>query len=285
MSFFLILKLLVVGFFLVMFLRGSRLVWGVGLLTVSTAVLLDAVLSTFGREEMAANLGFFFYVITGALFAGAAIWLWGLLRPITSAPVAGGVAHSGVVPTIPHPPRRTEAAGHRGSEPTWSEPRPADSSGTAFDRQMLFNQIRYRFSPDDVLDLIFDLGMNENDVIGYDQDMAQVIINVIDQAEERGQTGTLALAVERILTPLPPDHLPRLEKLTPDSPPIVLRQYVLTHYSLAQLDEMASELEIDWEQISGSGKKDKVRNLLLYLYRRNRIDDLLQLMQQPQAVA
>lgn len=283
MSFFLILKLLVVGFFLVMFLRGSRLVWGIGLLTVSTAVLLDAILGTFGREEMAANLGFFFYVITGALFAGAAIWLWGLLRPVTAmTPTATHVAP--LAPAAAHPPRRTDASTHRG-EPIWNEPRPADSSGTAFDRQMLFNQIRYRFSPDDVLDLIFDLGMNENDVIGYDQDMAQVIINVIDQAEERGQTGTLALGVERILTPLPPDHLPRLEKLTPDSPPIVLRQYVLTHYSLAQLDEIASELEIDWEQISGSGKKDKVRNLLLYLYRRNRIDDLLQLMQQPQAVA
>jgi hypothetical protein len=276
MSFFLILKFLVVAFFLVMFLRGSRLVWGIGLLTVTSAVLLDTFLGTFGRDQMAERLGFFFYVITGALFAGAALWLWGLFRPLAEPAPARTIA-AAPLPT----PRRSEH-----SHPTtWNEPRPADSSGTAFDRQMLFNQIRYRFSPDDVLDLIFDLGMNENDVIGYDQDMAQVIINVIDQAEERGQTSTLALAVERILTPLPPDHLPRLEKLSPDSPPIVLRQYLLTHYSLAQLEEMATELEIDWEQISGTGKKEKVRNFLLYLYRRNRLDDLLSLMQQPATAA
>jgi hypothetical protein len=279
MSFFLILKLLVVAFFLVMFLRGSRVVWGIGLLTVTSAVLLDTLLGTFGRDQMAERLGFFFYIITGALFAGAALWLWGLFRPLGEP--AAALTSTGGSRTAPTPvpaPRRTPH-----SHPTtWNEPRPADSSGTAFDRQMLFNQIRYRFSPDDVLDLIFDLSMNENDVIGYDQDMAQVIINVIDQAEERSQTSTLALAVERILTPLPPDHLPRLEKLNPDSPPIVLRQYLLANYSLAQLEEMATELDIDWEQISGSGKKEKVRNLLLYLYRRNRIDDLLALMQHPQ---
>jgi hypothetical protein len=48
---------------------------------------------------------------------------------------------------------------------------------------------------------------------------------------------------------------------------------------------MSTELDIDWEQISGLGKKEKVRNLLLYLYRRNRLDDLLTLMQHPQPVA
>jgi hypothetical protein len=33
--------------------------------------------------------------------------------------------------------------------------------------------------------------------------------------------------------------------------------------------------------IGGDSKQTKVRNLLLYLYRRNRIEDLIDLMQQP----
>ena len=75
----LIAKIVLVAFFLLMFLRSNRLVWGVGLLTVTTAILLDTLLSTFSQEEILAQLGFFFYVIVGGLVAGAAIWLWGLL--------------------------------------------------------------------------------------------------------------------------------------------------------------------------------------------------------------
>ncbi len=89
----LILKLLIVLVFLVMFLRRPSVTWGVGLLTVTTAVLLDTFLGTFDREEMLAQFGFFYYVIAGILFAGAAFWLWGVLRPyLSSEPAAASVA-------------------------------------------------------------------------------------------------------------------------------------------------------------------------------------------------
>ena len=49
MSVVLIFKILIILIFLVMFMRRPSLAWGVGLLTVTTAVLLDTVLGTFDR--------------------------------------------------------------------------------------------------------------------------------------------------------------------------------------------------------------------------------------------
>jgi hypothetical protein len=273
MNWFLLLKLLAVLFFLIMFLRGSRLVWGVGLLTLTTAVLLDTILGTFGRETLLAEIGFFYYVVSGALFGGAAVWMWGLLRPVTTTPE---LAPAGM-------PRQNGRRRERGAAA-----RPAGKArmgGTIFDRQMLYEQIRYRFSPDDVYDLIFDLGINENDVVGVDRDMRQVILNVMDLAEEMGDSSALALAVERILTPLPPEHLPRLEKLSSESPHTVVRQFLLAHYGQQELEQMAGELVIDWEQLEGVGKKAKVRALLLHLYRRNRVDELIALIQAKEPAA
>jgi len=89
----------------------------------------------------------------------------------------------------------------------------------------------------------------------------------------------LALAVERILTPPAPETLPRLEKISLDSPPTILRHYLLAYYDLEKLQKTAVALGIDWEQLSLHSKKSKVRDLLHYLYRRNRIDELLDLMQ------
>jgi hypothetical protein len=273
MNWFLLLKLLIVLFFLLMFLRGSRLIWGVGLLTVTTAVLLDTILGTFDRDLLLAEIGFFYYVVSGSLFGGAAVWLWGLLRPLSTPAdfVADGLSQ-------PNGRRRERSMAARATGVPKTAG-PVEPGGTIFDRQMLYEQIRYRFSPDDVFDLIFDLGINENDVFGVDRDMRQVILNVMDLAEERGESSALALAVERILTPLPPEHLPRLEKLHPDSPHTVLRQFLLAHYSQQQLEEMANRLGVDWEQLEGMSKKAKGRALLLYLYRRNRVDELIALMQ------
>ncbi len=274
MDLFFVFKLLVVLFFLVMFLRGSRLVWGVGLLTVTTAFLLDTFLGTFGREEMLAELGFFYYVLSGAIFAGAALWLFGLLRPVTVSSPA--VYHS------PAPSPRAAAP-----VPAVARPRPAGNApsggNTAFDRQMLYEQIRDRLGPADIQDLIFDLGINENEVFMPGQEMHHTIIRIMDLAEERGQTSNLALAVERILTPLPPEHLPRREKLSAQSPPTVLRQYLLAHYDEAGLREMTGRLGIDWEELDHTTKKNLARTLLLYLYRRNRVEELVGLLQEETA--
>lgn len=264
MTLLLIIKSLIVIFFLLMFLRRPSLVWGIGLLTVTTAVLLDTFLGTFGREEMLAELGFFFYIISGAILGGAAVWVWGLLRPLVdaNAPVANQpLTVSTTVPAIEPPPA------------------PALSGGdTAFDRQMLYDQIRNRLGHDDILDLIFDLGVNENDILSLNQEMNHLIVRLMDWAAANGQTGPLALAVERILTPPPPENLPRLEKISEDSPPTILRHYLLAHFDVNTLADMARHLDIDWEQLGGGGKKEMARGLLLYLYRRNRIDELISLL-------
>jgi len=294
---FTVLKLLVVLIFLVKFLRRPSVVWGIGLLTVTTAVLLDTLLGTFNRDELLANLGFFFYVIAGALLAGSAAWFWGVVRPWLPGSAGPGQsavlsktslsplpdarpAHPSPIPAaeMPAPPHRPAAA------PVIPPPRPPnheDGYATAgYDRQMLYEEIRHRFSHDDLQDLMFDLDVNELDVIVPGQTNDELIVRVMDAADDSGQTGAVALAVERILTPPPPEYLPRPEKLSVESPRTVIRHYLLAHYSVEQLQTLASDLGIDWEQLDGGTKKDKTRALLLYLYRRNRIGDLLALLKQ-----
>ncbi len=264
MTVWIVVKLLVVIAALVMFLRRPSLVWGIGLLSVTTAVLLDTFLGVFGREELLAELGFFFYIISGVLFAGATLWAWGVLWPVVGTAVSAAAAPS--FAAKPSPPEKKQHA----------------NRSAAFDRQMLYDEIRHRFGREDVLDLIFDLGLNENDVMPLDQNINQLIINIMDRAEENGQTGGLALAVERILTPPPPENLPRLEKIDIDSPATILRHYLLAHYNLDQLQQIAAELDIDWEQLAAGSKQTKVRSLLLYLHRRNRIEDLIDYLHQPE---
>ncbi len=263
MSIYLVLKLLLVLVALIFFLRRPNFVWGIGLLSVTTAVLLDTFLGTFNREAVLADLGFFFYIISGVLFAGATLWAWGILWPLL------GVSTN----PVPISSSNNDAAA--------KVEKKARKSSAAFDRQMLYDEIRQRLGRQDVLDLIFDLGLNENDVMMPGQDMNQLIINIMDQAEENGQSGALALAVERILTPPPPENLPRLEKIDAASPATILRHYLLAHFNLAQLQDMASNLEIDWDELDAGNKKTKVRSLLLYLYRRNRIHTLIAYLRPP----
>ena len=192
--------------------------------------------------------------------AGAALWLWGLLAP----KVRGQSSETGIAPAVASAQRFDTL------EPEPSQPA---GSSTAFDRQMLYKQIRERLSPDDLLDVIFDLGWSENEVIAFGQDNNQLINAIIDKAEREGQTGELALAVERVLTPIPKESLPRLEKLSEASPPTILRHYLLAYYDLAGLEELSTQVGIDWELIGGDNKKTKTRNLLLYTKRRGRLPD------------
>lgn len=283
-----ILKLLVVLVFLIMFIRRPSVVWGIGLLTVSTAVLLDTVLGTFDREQMLADLGFFFYVIAGMLVAGAATWFWGVVRPLLpggtflpAAQTAPAVVATPAARTATTQPVQ-EPAPAPAPAPKLPPPLPADHvddfEQAGYDRQMLFEEIRSRFSRDDLSDLMFDLEVNELDVTTVGQTMEELIVRVMDTADLDGKASTVGLAVERILTPPPPRHLPRLGKLTAESPRTVIRHYLLAHYGVEQLQELATGLNVDWEQLEGSDKKAKTRALLSYLYRRGRIDDLLDAM-------
>ncbi len=261
----LIAKILLVAFFLLMFVRNNKLAWGVGLLTVTTAILLDTLLSTFSRDEILTQLGFFFYVIVGALIAGAAFWLLGVLVPGVRL---GGTA-DGDAPAVASVKRFDMV-----------EKRQSNSANldTAFDRQMLQGQMRDRLSPDELLDVVFDLDWSENDVVSFGQDNDQLINRMIDRAEEQSQIGDLTLAVERVLTPIPKEHLPRLEKLSHDSPPTIIRHYLLAHHDQAGLEIRASRLGIDWEALGGDNKNTKTRNLLLYLKRRSRLPEFIDLL-------
>lgn len=261
--FFLVLKIATVALFLAMFIRTGRLAWAIGLLTVTSAILLDTFLGTFGREEMVEELGFFFFAIAGGLFAGAAAWLWLLLRPHLTAKGPGPAGGMGT---------------YESANPSLGYEAGADRVGTAVDRQLLFDQIRQRLSPDDILDVIYDVGMSENEVVGFHQDANQVIVRLIDLAEQEGHSGQLALSVERILSPMRREDLPRPEKLSADTPPMVLRHYLLANASSAEIAGMATSLDVDWEYLAGAGKKAKTRNLLLHLQHRNRLQELVELM-------
>ncbi|MCB0037816.1 MAG: hypothetical protein KDE51_27475 [Anaerolineales bacterium] len=268
MSPFLLIKIAIVIYFLFMFWRRANWVWGIGLLTITTAVFFDTFWRIFGGDDLAAELGFFYNVIAGLIAGGAAVWLWGITRPLfgESAPV---MATSAVMTTTVPLTAVNFANGT------------VSSDGSPHDRQMLFEQIRDNLSPDDVYDLIFDLELVENEVVAPTRDMIQTIVNIMEVAAARGQTNDLALAIERILTPVPPDHLPRLSKLSADSPPTVLRRYLLSFYFVDQLQTMAEQLGVDWERLGLGSKQSKIRNFLLYLKRRNRLPELIDLMQRP----
>ncbi len=283
MTALLLLKLFVVVLFLVMFLRRPSLPWGIGLLTVTTAVLLDTILGTFNRAALLAELGFFFYFIAGAIMGGGLFWLLGVLWPhlpraaaATAPAVAaqtGAVPAGGIVEFVSVTPSAN-------GQP---EPLPVVEAATnpdeaAYDVAALLDDIQKRFGREDVLDLMFDLEIPETAVMTTNQNLQALAHEVVVYAARNGQTAQLALAIERILTPPPPEMLPRLEKLTPISPRASLRYYLLVHFNLEKLQKMAARLGIDWEQLEGAEKRGKVRELLQYLYRRNRIDELLDLM-------
>ncbi len=264
-AFLLIVRLVVVVIFFLMFLRRPNLVWGVGLLTVTTAVLLDAYVTIMGGAEALEALGFFLPVLEGGLLGGAAVWVLGIARPLLGRQPSPAEPLTSN-PTPPPPPQAVAA-------------RPRTQPDVATDRQQLYELIRHRLGREDVLDLIYDLGFSENDVLGLDGGMNPVIVRVMDLAAERGQTGELAVAVERILTPLPAESLPRREKLSSETPPTLLRQFMMAHCDLAGLQALAAQLEVDWEQLGSGGKQARVRGLLLHLSRRNRLQALIDLLQ------
>lgn len=259
-----ILKILVVLGFFVYFLRRPSFLSGIGLLTVATAVLLDTLIGTFNREETIAQLGFFFYVLSGLIVAGAAIWLVGVTRPLW-----------GQQPLLQN--HVTELK----SPPIVTKPAPAlvdELNDTPIDKQMLYDEMHTRLGFDDLLDLMYDLQIYENYVMQMPQPATNLIVNIMDYAEANGLNHQLALAVERIITPPPPDHMPRLDKITIESPPTILRHFLLANYSFDNLIRLANVLNVDWEQLSRHNKKMFVRELLLHLERRNETPQLIATM-------
>lgn len=280
MSLLLIIEIIIIIFFLVMFYRQTNVVWAVGLLTATTAVLFNVIFNIFGANTGPETLGLWPQILGGLAFGGAAFWLLGMLQSqlnlgnftpqtdssphLNGASATAGPADAATTPAQEQLLSR-RAVGMR-------------NDASEYDQQLLYEQIKKNLGPEDVLDLLFDLEMAENEVIAPTNNMNQTIHNIIDTALERDQVGDLALAVERILTPVPPDHFPRLSRITVESPPTILRRYMLTFYDLETLKDIANALEIDWERLGLGSKQQKVRNLLLWIRRRNRMAELIEAM-------
>ncbi len=259
----LIVKAIIVLIFLLMFLRHTNWVWGIGLLTMTTAVLLDTFLSTFDRAQTIADLGFFASAIDGMLVGGMAVWAWGLLRPLAAATVT-------VVAAQPQP-----------LDPSTPVPNtPLSTPDSEIPDYELLKKTYNNLNWQDMRDLLFDAQINENDVMpAMGQTTNQLIINSINYADQHGKIAQFEVALDRIINPIPSENLPRLDKINGDSPPTVLRHYLLAHYTLAELEQMAATLNLDWEQLEMGGKKTKVRSLLMELGKNGRLSDLIPLLQ------
>jgi len=230
---------------------------------VKTAVLLDTFLSTFDRAQTIADLGFFASAIDGMLIGGMAVWAWGLLRPLTAT----------VVTTTAVQPQSLDP-----STPIPNAPLSVPDSEIP-DYELLKKTYR-NLNWQDMRDLLFDAQINENDVMpASGQTTSQLIINSINYAEQHGEIAQYEVALDRIINPIPPENLPRLDKINADSPPTVLRHYLLAHYTLAELEQMTIALNLDWEQVEMGSKKTKVRSLLVELGKNGRLDELISLLQ------
>ena len=232
-----------------MFVWRANWAWAAGLLAASLMALLDAL----RMRELLADAGFLNWLFGGLIAGGAFVWIVQLSRPKLGSSKT-------TIPSV---------------EPAYNAPvAPVASDHSAVDRQMLLAQIRNRLSPDDIYDLIFDINLNENNVISPAQDMRETIVRLMDEAERQGQAGQLAISVERILTPLPKEHLPRLSRLSAETPSHLLRQTLIANFTLSALDDLCTKLGIDWQEMGSDAKKSRVRRFLRYLQRRNRLDEL-----------
>ena len=264
--FFLIAKIVTVAFFLIMFLRSNKVVWGVGLLTVTSAILLDTFLGTFGREEMIQQLGFFFYILAGALFAGATFWLWGVLRPLVKSKPQEHMQGDSSEPDSYAPVEIVSSV------------EPAEDKLVEVEYPVLFESIRDKLSSDQVGDLSFDMGYFAELETTSSQDNDELLLLTVERAAKEDRTEELELAIERVETPLPPEHLPRLEKIQPNSPPTVLRQYMVATYSSSELEQFSTDLGFHWASLQGETLNAQARGLLLFAENSSRKSDLIDLL-------
>lgn len=259
-----VFKVLFVVGFLIYFFRRPSIVAAIGLLTAATAVLLDTILGTFDRAALIEQLGFFFYLLTGLIAGGAAIWLAAVTRPLWGEQV---LLQTTVTEIKAQPLVRRQLINQNEAH-----------TDSPIDRQMLYDDMRTRLGYDDLFDLMYDLEIYENDMMRLPQDVNELLIRLMDYCQEHGMNHQLALAVERIITPPPPDHMPRLSKITADSPPTIIRHFLLANYRFADLQRIAEALLIDWEQLDRHNKKVFIRNLLRHVERHNQMPQLIQTM-------
>lgn len=57
--------------------------------------------------------------------------------------------------------------------------------------------------------------------------------------------------------------------------PVALRELIANSYNLEEIRTLCSDLAVDYDDLGGEGKTAKARELIAYLKRRNRLDDLI----------
>lgn len=265
MSLILMFKLVVVVIFLIMFLRRPSRPWAVGLLTVTSALLLDTILGTFDEALFKEEMGFFYYVIIGFLLGGAAYWLLGLLWPTLKREKPGDVSVTAVAEAQTN---TSEVTSPKFGQVT-------DDNGNTYDLQLIYNDLTTKFEAEDLQDVIFDLDLPHSEIVKPEQTQADLAAAIIAYAQTQQQAAPLALAVERLLSPPTAETLPRLEKITAQSPRPILRYYLLTHLNPGQLQETAVALNLELGTVTESNHQSQTRTVLTTLYQQNCIDDLL----------
>lgn len=65
-----------------------------------------------------------------------------------------------------------------------------------------------------------------------------------------------------------------------DTDKLKLYEFILDHYSLSELKDLCFYLAVVYDDLDGSARKDKARELVEYLARRVRLDDLRAVLRQ-----
>ena len=117
-----------------------------------------------------------------------------------------------------------------------------------------------------------------------------VIVSVkVTSGRNATEERTITLQViETILSPTPsptdsptPTFTPSVEMTPTTLPPSqgalsTLRQLLVERFNDQELRDLCFELDVDYDSLPGDGKADKARELLLFLERRGRIQDLIE---------
>lgn len=67
---------------------------------------------------------------------------------------------------------------------------------------------------------------------------------------------------------------------TSSNPLSTLRQLVLQYFNTSELQDICFQLDVDFEELEGSGKSNKARELITHMRRRNRLPDLVEVGKQ-----
>ena len=61
---------------------------------------------------------------------------------------------------------------------------------------------------------------------------------------------------------------------------VALRKLLVTRYNLEEIRTLCSDVGVDYDNLGGEGKEAKARELIAYLRRRNKLDDLIRYLQE-----